>query len=155
MTKLDKFGYYGQIPVCNTIKKILIGKVFSFGSSRTTFVILGVKRNNLYGYLEVLCGRYEYNKKYGFGNSVNVYSWYCFQPKNMCFYGRDNKQAIRNCLKKNPQYIKYHLGKQIDSSKFVLYSHSKPLITYKYGDIIIYDDRNYYADYLKNNGIIT
>jgi len=151
MPKLDlniqkNFGYYGQIPVCNTIKKILIGKLFNWHNSNV-FVILGVRRNNLYGYLEVLAGNIPVNKKYGMGRSISVYSWYAFQPKNMYFIGRDSKQAIRNCLKKNPAYIKHHLGKQLDPQKFVLYQ-QPPVSNYPQDSIIVYDDRNYYKEYL-------
>lgn len=142
------FGYYGHIPVNKTIKKILIGKLFNWHNSNV-FVILGVRRNNLYGYLEVLAGNVPMSKKYGMSRSVNVYSWYAFQPKNMYFIGRDNKQAIRNCLKHNPMYIKYHIGKSIDASKFVLYS-QPPVSNYSQDAIIVYDNCKYYEDYLKS-----
>lgn len=145
------FGNYSQKPVCNTIKKILIGKLFNWHNGNV-FVILGVKRNNLYGNLEVLVGNVPYNKRYGFDNyyctSVNVYSWYCFDRRNMNFIGRDSKQAIRHCLKTNPKYIKYHLGKSIDPAKFRI---ATAPVNYVQGTIVIYDNCNYYADYLKNN----
>lgn len=131
-------------PVNNTIKKIMIGKVFAWNT--TVFVILGVRRNVLYGHLEILAGHYPYSKKYGFGTSIAVYSWYCYEPKNMTFIGRDKKQAIRNCLKKNPKYITHHLGRQLDPNTFVQYQ--GPPLNWRQGSIVIYDDRNYYRDYL-------
>ena len=53
MSQLDlniqkNFGYYGHIPVNNTIKKILVGKLFNWYGGNV-FVILGVGRNNLLG----------------------------------------------------------------------------------------------------------
>jgi hypothetical protein len=139
------FGHYEQIPVCNTIKKILVGKLFNWHNNNV-FVILAVRRNNLYGYLEVLAGNIPVSKKYGMGRSINVYSWYCFDRRNMNFIGRDNRQAIRNCLKTNPKYIKHHLGKSIDPSKFVLYQ-QPPVSIYSQDSILIYDNCNYYRDY--------
>lgn len=138
-------------PVCNTIKKILIGKLFNWHNNNV-FVILGVRRNVLYGNLEVLAGNVPYNKRYGFDNyyhctSINVYSWYCFDRHNMQFIGRDNRRAIRKCLKTNPKYIKHHLGKQLDANKFVLAN----TVNYVQGTIVIYDNCNYYVEYLKNN----
>ena len=119
------FGNYSKIPVCNTIKKILIGKLISFHASyKYPMVILGVRRNNLYGHLEILTGQY-------YGHSISVYSWYGYQRNNIIFIGRDTKKAIRNCLKKNPSYINYHLGEQINL-----------------GNIIIHDNCNYYKDYI-------
>jgi hypothetical protein len=121
------FGKYAKIPVCNTIKKILIGKLFNFHwNSRNHFVILAVRRNNLYGHLEILAGSYN-------GYSISVYSWYAYQRNNIQFVGRDNRQAIRNCLKRNPKYISYHLGKSIDLS-----------------NVRIYDSHNYYGEYCNN-----
>lgn len=142
------FGYHGHIPVNKTIKKILIGKLFNWHNSNV-FVILGVRRNNLYGYLEVLVGNVPMSKKYGMGRSVNVYSWYCFDRRNMYFIGRDSKQAIRNCLKTNPMYIKYHIGRSIDASKLVLYS-QPPVSNYSQDSIIVYDNNNLYNEYLKS-----
>jgi len=124
------FGGYGNIPVNNTIKKILIGKLFNWHNSNT-FVILGVRRNNLYGHLEVLAGNIPVSKKYGMGKSINVYSWYCFQPKNMNFIGRDSKQAIRNCLKTNFKYLKYHIGKSVNINNFTIYDEHKYYENYK------------------------
>jgi hypothetical protein len=121
------FEGYSNIPVCNTIKKILIGKLFNFHCNKTQFVILAVRRNNLYGYLEILIGKF-------WGSSINVYSWYCYNPKHdMQFIGRSNKQTIRNCLKRNPKYIKYHIGKSINID-----------------DYPIYDNCNYYEDHKKS-----
>lgn len=121
------FGNYANVPVCNTIKKILIGKLISFHSAnKRPLVILGVRRNNLYGHLEILVGTYN-------TYSISVYSWYAYQRNNLMFIGRDNKKAIRNCLKRNPKYIKWHLGKQIDLNP-----------------IRIYDNGNYYEEYIKN-----
>jgi len=126
----NNFGGYSKIPVNNTIKKILIGKLFNWHNSNT-FVILGVRRNNLYGHLEVLAGNIPVSKKYGMSKSINVYSWYAFQPKNMYFIGRDSKQAIRNCLKRNPKYIKYHIGKSININNFIVYDNYKKYEDYK------------------------
>lgn len=151
MATYPHFGKYNSIPVCNTIKKILIGKLFNWHNNNL-FVILGVRRNNLYGYLEVLAGNVPISKKYGMGNSVNVYSWYCFDWRNMNFIGRDSRQAIRHCLKTNPKYIKHHLGKSIDPKRFVLASTP---INYVQGTIVIYDNCNYYSDYLKQNCLAT
>jgi hypothetical protein len=137
------FGHYNKIPVCNTIKKILVGKLISFHwSYRHPLVILAVRRNNLYGHLEMLVG--EYN-----GYSVGVSSWYAYQRSNMMFVGRDNKKAIRNCLKRNPKYINYHLGKSVDLSKTVLYIN--PPLNYTQGTIVIYDNCNYYRDYIESS----
>ena len=98
---------YSNIPVNLTVKKILIGKLFRFLPNKDMFVILGLRRNSLYGYLEMLIGKY-WNKY-----SIGVYGWYAYNPKNMVFIGRSSKRAIRRCLTKNPTYIKYHIGKQI------------------------------------------
>jgi hypothetical protein len=118
MSKLDlnihnNFGHYSEIPVCNTIKKILIGKLFSFNSNfKRPMIIIGVRRNNLYGHLEILVGQYN-------GYSISVYSWYSYNRNNILFIGRSNKEAVRNCLKRNPKYIKYHLGKYLSSKELV------------------------------------
>jgi len=66
----------------------------------------------------------------------------------MNFIGRDSRQAIRNCLKRNPKYLHYHLGRQLDASKFVLATQP---INHAQGTIVIYDNCNYYAEYLKTN----
>lgn len=125
-----------NFPVNKTVNKILVGKLFTFHSKNIIFVILGVRRNSLYGYLEILIGRIYPSKhtESGYTNAINVYSWYGYNPKNdMTFVGRSNKAAIRNCLKRNPMYIKYHLGKSVDISKFK-----------------IYDEHNVYEDYKKS-----
>ena len=116
------FGYFGQIPVNQTIKKILIGKVFSFHSNKPEMIIVGVRRSNLYGYLEVLVGRfygYHYAIEGGVQGEISIYSWYAYNPKHsMSFIGRNkNKQAIRNCVKKHPDKLKYHIGKHVDIRK--------------------------------------
>ena len=112
-------------PINNTIKKILIGKLFMFPNSKAVYVIVGLRRNYTHGYLEMLVGRY-------YGYSISICSWYCYYPKHdMVFVGRGTKQAIRHCLKKNPSYINYHIGKQIDITK-----------------IPIHDNCNRYNDYL-------
>lgn len=134
-TTEQDFRNYLQLPICNTIKKILVGKLFTFHCNKHQFVIVAVRRNTLYGYLEILIGRVYPNKhiKDSYSESINIYSWYCYNPKHdMRFVGRSNKQAIRNCLKRNPKYINYHIGKSIDISKFR-----------------IYDNHNYYAKHKK------
>lgn len=135
-------------PVCNTIKKILIGKLF-YWQSGNIFVILAVRRNPSYGYLEVLAGHYSYNKKYKtYSGSINVYSWYCFDRRNMTFVGRSPKQEIRKCLKYNPKYISYHLGKQIDLSNIQL-QFKDEYTKIEAGRLQLYDNCNYYKEYLK------
>lgn len=148
----EYYGEYNKIPVCNTIKKILLGKVFYFYRPGAYFVIIGVRRNDLYGYLEILVGRLEYNKRYGFGREISVYSWYCYNRHDISFYGRDTRMKIRNCLKKNPSYIKYHLGMQLDADRFILYK--KPSVyNYPENSILIYDKHGLYADYLNNKEV--
>lgn len=134
------YGYFDKIPICNTIKKILIGKLIKFNyHSRYPMVILGVRRNNLYGYLEILTG--EYN-----GYSISVYSWYAYCKNAIFFVGRDSKKNIRKCLKTNPKYIHYHLGKSIDLSNVAIYK-DDGIYNY-YGKLIVYDNRsNYYGEY--------
>ena len=109
-----------------TIKKILIGKVFTFNIKSQPFVIVGVRKNPLHGYLEILAGRLYENKNVSYQNDIqgqiSVYSWYCFQPKNSTLLiGRSNKETIRKCLKNRPDKIKYHIGKVIDISKYKIY----------------------------------
>jgi len=109
-----------------TIKKILIGKVFTFNIKSQPFVIVGVRKNSLHGYLEILAGRLYENKNVSYQNDIqgqiSVYSWYCFQPKHSTFLiGRSNKETIRKCLKTRPNKIKYHIGKVIDISKYRIY----------------------------------
>lgn len=129
-------------PVCNTIKKILVGKLVTFHASyRNPMVILAVRRNPLYGNLQILIG--EYN-----GYSVSVYSWYDYCRNNIMFVGRDKRSAIRKCLKLNPKYISYHLGRQVDLSNVRLYT--KPPLDYQQGEVIVYDNCNYYKDYLES-----
>ena len=66
----------------------------------------------------------------------------------MNFIDGNTRQAIKNCLKKNPAYIKHHLGKQLDASKFMLYQ-QPPVSTYPQDCVLVYDNCNYYKDYLK------
>jgi len=134
------FGKYNKIPVCNTIKKILIGKLVTYHSSyRVPLVIMGVRRNNLYGHLEILLGEY-------YTSSISVMSWYSYGGRNsIMFIGRDNRMAIRNCLKHNPKYIGYHLGRSIDLTNL------KIVEQYKYAErpnTAVYDKCNYYKEYL-------
>ena len=120
----------------------MVGKLVTFHSSyRNPMVILAVRRNLLYGNLQILIG--EYN-----GYSVSVYSWYDYSRNNIMFVGRDSRLSIRKCLKLNPKYIKYHLGKQIDLSNVQLYDKSP--VNYKQGTLIVYDNCNYYKDYLES-----
>ena len=88
----------------------------------------------------MLIGKYN-------GYSISVYSWYAFQRNNMYFIGRDNKQAIKNCIKFNPKYIKFHIGKVINLNKVEL---CKPNNYCTEQDIIrIYDNCNYYKEYIE------
>lgn len=133
LTIKNNYGKYNTIPVCNTIKKILIGKVFTFCGKRP-IIIIGVRRNNLYGHLEILIGDYH-------GYSINVCSWYAYQRNNMTFVGRGSKRAIKNCLKRNSSYIHYHIGKQLTGKELVA--------------LRIYDNCNYYNDYIENEIALT
>lgn len=115
----ENFGHYNELPVCNTVKKILIGKLFTFQSNKKRqMVILDVRRNNLYGYFEILVGAYN-------GYTVDVMSWYCYYKRDFVFVGRDTKRAIRNCLKYNPKYISLHIGKSIDITKTPIFDKYK------------------------------
>lgn len=136
------FGKYAKIPVCNTIKKILIGKLVTYHCSyRNPLVILAVRRNNLYGHLEILLG--EYNTY-----SISVMSWYNYTGRNsIMFIGRDSRTAIRKCLKTNPKYINYHLGKSIDLTNVQVMpeQYVRPI---ERGKLPIYDSRKYYQESL-------
>lgn len=134
------FGHFDKIPVCNTIKKILVGKLVSYHCSyRNPMVILAVRRNNLYGHLEILIG--EYN-----GYSISVMSWYSYTGRNsIMFVGRDSRLSIRKCLKLNPKYVSYHLGRQIDLTNVQLYVGTA--IGNVQGKIMLYDNCDYYKNY--------
>lgn len=121
-----------QLPVNNLISKILIGKVIKFHSNKYFFVILNVRRNVMHGYLEILVARvYENKNKNGFGRFALLYSWYCYNPKHdFYFAGRDNKKAIRNCLKKRPEYIKFHTGRHIDVNELSIHDRHSNKITF-------------------------
>ena len=128
-------------PVNNTVKKIMVGKLVTFHSSyRRPLVVIGVRRNPLYGNLQMLLGEY-------YVGSISVMSWYDYFRNNIMFVGRDTRQAIRKCLKTNPKYIAYHTGKSIDLSKMVLYQ--GPPLNYVQGTIVIYDNCDYYKNYLE------
>jgi hypothetical protein len=130
------FGKYDKIPVCNTIKKILIGKLFYFNvHAKYPFVILALRRNSLYGHLEMLIGTYN-------GYSISVYSWYSYHRTNMSFVGRGKREAIRKCLKTNPKYISYHLGKSVDLSLAYLYE--TPPLGCLNGKLAIYENYTQY-----------
>ena len=93
-----------------TIRKILIGKLFRFYPKHTLFVIVGVRKNLSYkGGLEILIARY-----YERSNEAEVYAWYDYHPTQMYFEGRSPKEHIRRCLKTHPDKIKYHLGKSVE-----------------------------------------
>ena len=134
------FGKYNKIPVCNTIKKILVGKLVTYHCSyKNPLVILAVRRNNLYGHLEILLG--EYN-----GYSISVMSWYNYTSRNsIMFVGRDSRLSIRKCLKLNPKYVSYHLGRQIDLSNVQLYARPRNFVK---DAILVYDNCDYYKNYL-------
>ena len=142
---------FDQIPVCNTIKKILIGKLFAYQYHKNVqpLIILGVQRNPLYGNLMILVGRY-------YQRSVSIMGWYDYQRNNMNFIGRDNKFSIRKCLKLNPKYVQYHLGRQVDLSNVQLYNKSdQNLYVGKYGTdqkiLFIYDNNDRcYENYINN-----
>ena len=134
------FGKYNKIPVCNTIKKILVGKLVTYHCSyKNPLVILAVRRNNLYGHLEILLG--EYN-----GYSIGVMSWYNYTSRNsLIFVGRDSRLSIRKCLKLNPKYVSYHLGRQVDLSNVQLYARPRNFVK---DAILVYDNCDYYKNYL-------
>ena len=138
----QNFGKYNKIPVCNTIKKILIGKLVSYHTSyRNPLVILAVRRNNLYGHLEILLG--EYN-----GYSISVMSWYNYTSrKSIMFVGRDSREAIRKCLKTNPKYVSYHLGRSIDlcNVQIMPEQYVRPI---EQGKLPVYDRCKYYSEYV-------
>lgn len=139
---------YSKTPVCNTIKNILIGKIFNWQGSRD-FIILGVRRNLFHGGLEILIGYIPYNKRYNdYSHSIEVYSWYHYDRRNMWFVGRNNREAIKKCLKTNPKYVQFHLGKQIDSSKLVP---ATIPVNYVQGSFVVYDSvSKYYLKYLES-----
>lgn len=135
----NSFGHFSEIPVCNTIKKILIGKLVTYHSPKDKLVIIGVRRNNLYGHLEILLGRWH-------GTSVSVMSWYSYHGRNsIMFIGRDSREVIRKCVKTNPKYISYHVGKRVNLIKIRLYE--QPPLNYQQGEVIVYDNYNLYKDY--------
>jgi hypothetical protein len=136
------FGKYNKVPLCNTIKKILVGKLVTYHYSyRNPLVILAVRRNNLYGNVQILLG--EYN-----GYSISVMSWYNYTGRNsIMFVGRDSRMSIRKCLKLNPKYIQYHLGKSIDLSNVQLYECPRHFIK---DALMVYDNCNYYKDYIES-----
>lgn len=136
------FGKYNKIPVCNTIKKILIGKLVTYHTNcRNPLVILAVRRNNLYGNLEILLG--EYNNY-----SISVMSWYNYTGRKcIIFVGRDSREAIRKCLKTNPKYVSYHLGRSIDVSNVQVMTEPYQRLIER-NKLPVYDNFNYYRDYL-------
>jgi hypothetical protein len=135
------YGKYNKVPLCNTIKKILVGKLVTYHSSTNPLVILAVRRNQLYGNVQMLLG--EYN-----GYSISVMSWYDYAGRNsIMFVGRDNRLSIRKCLKLNPKYIQYHLGRSIDLTNVQLYTRPRE---YKANALLVYDNCNYYKDYLES-----
>ena len=139
----NKFGKYNEVPVCNTIKKILVGKLFSFHFPyKCELIIIAVRRNSLYGYLEMLVGEY-----YRYSNQINVMSWYAYQRKSMHFCGRDTKNAIKKCLILNPKHVQWHIGRSINLSKVQIVENYKRQDVGYYG---IIDRSNYYRDYLSS-----
>ncbi len=112
----------------NTIKKILIGKLFKFNPAlKELFVIVGVKYNPYHNLLDILVG-----KVYLKSNEIQIYSWYQFNKYDIHFWKRSPKDQIRKCLKTNPDKVKYHIGKTIDISKFKIFE----------------SNTNYYQEYL-------
>jgi hypothetical protein len=80
-----------------------------------------------------------------YGSSISIMSWYDYYKNSIMFVGRDSKDAIRKCLKTNPKYISYHVGKRVNLDKMRLYEQP---VNYVNGDIIVYDNGNLYKDYL-------
>jgi hypothetical protein len=91
----------------NTIRKILVGKLFRFYPYGELLVIVGVRKNSFYGYIEILVGKVYYS-------NITIYSWYGYNQKSLCFEGRDSKENIKYCLKTRPDKIKFHVGKSIN-----------------------------------------
>ena len=100
-----------------TIRKILIGKLFRFFPKHPLFVIVGVRKSrHSDGGLEILVARYHEKS-----NEAEVYSWYGYHQNSIYFEGRSPKEHIRKCLKRHPDKIKYHLGKSVDFALLRLY----------------------------------
>lgn len=108
------------------IKNELIGRVFRFHLS-PLMVIIGVRLNpshnyyrQKYNYLnyQVLVGRlYEGGCDIATGNQhyeIEVYSWYAYNRGDMTIESRGTRKAISNCMKKQPDKIKWHTGRKID-----------------------------------------
>lgn len=132
---------HNKRPINNTVKKILVGKLFSFHFPYSKeLVILAVRRNSLYGYLEMLVG-----ENYKYSNQINVMSWYAYRRKSMHFCGRDTKVRIKKCIILNPKEVAWHLGRQIDLSKVQIVENYKRQDCGYYG---IIDRSNYYKEYL-------
>jgi len=90
-------------------------------------VIIGVRKNSRweyygckfkeYNYYEVLVGRvWESSDKTR--HQIEVYSWYCYNRYNMAIECRGDRKAIRNCMKRQPDKIKWHTGRKIDIYSF-------------------------------------
>lgn len=107
------------------IKKELIGRVFRFHLSKP-MVIIGVRMNPSQNYYrqkfnyrnyQVLVGRlYEGGCNVATGKrhyEVEVYSWYAYNRNDMQIEGRGTRKAISNCMKRQPDKIKWHTGKKI------------------------------------------
>lgn len=117
--------------MCNIVRKILLGKLVRFFPKHPLFIIVGVRKSPYgkdYGY-EILVARYHEKSK-----EAEVYSWYSYY--DLVFDGRSPKEHIRKCLKRNPDKIKYHIGKSV------------PL-----NEVRIYDNKHTkeYAKYMKQN----
>jgi hypothetical protein len=108
------------------IKNELIGRVFRFHLS-IPMVIIGVRKNpawlhfsgkySNYNYYQVLVGRlYEGGFNILTGKQhyeVEVYSWYAYNRSEMRMESRGTRKAISNCMRKQPDKIKWHTGKRI------------------------------------------
>ncbi|HLO91596.1 MAG TPA: hypothetical protein VK172_10575 [Lentimicrobium sp.] len=95
-------------------RKILIGKIVRFNPSfKENFVIVGVRYNPLYkNHFDVLIAKLWNDYE------IEVYSWYAYSQKSFYFVSRSPKWMIRKCLKLNPEYVKYHIGKVINVANF-------------------------------------
>lgn len=127
------------IRVCNTIKKILIGKVFKFYLNDHELVILNVKYNECHPHnLLMLIGRLD--EKY---KNISILSWYNFHD-GLIFTGRRSKDIIRKCLKTHPEYIKFHIGKQIKIEEYDILDYFDAIeLKKKYRDDCRYEPLKY------------
>lgn len=109
-----------------TIKKIMVGKLFEFYSSSGYFVILDVRKFN--GMLQILYGYYDQRKHY---RHVRVCTWTGFNQTHFRFVNRSTKVVIRKCLKTHPEKLKYHIGLTLDLNSIQVWDEYKLLIKTK------------------------